>query len=137
MLLHLDVPPFFNLTSFLGSWLKAMDFVKFWSNAFVQHDFSIYSNLLVQFNGNFSKIQNRWKIHLPFLVLLSDQCNNSNLVKFYCSLQMFTFADTYRGKYDISIPLVKKYYQSQSGYYVGTASIHIFWTFLFIKLIST
>jgi hypothetical protein len=70
------------------------------------------------------------KTHLPFLVLFSDQCNKSNLVKFYCSLQLFTFADTYRGKYDISIPLVKKYYQSQSGYYVGTASIHIFWTFL-------
>lgn len=31
--------------------------------------------------------------------------------------ELFTFADTYRGKYDISIPLVKKYYQSQSGYY--------------------
>jgi endoglucanase len=30
--------------------------------------------------------------------------------------ELFRFADTYRGKYDSSIPLAKKYYQSQSGY---------------------
>lgn len=33
--------------------------------------------------------------------------------------QLFTFADTYRGKYDSSIPLAKKYYQSASGYDVS------------------
>lgn len=39
---------------------------------------------------------------------------------FVCVLwQLFTFADTYRGKYDSSIPLAKKYYQSASGYDVS------------------
>lgn len=31
-------------------------------------------------------------------------------------MQLFTFADTYRGAYDLSIPVAQKYYRSWSGY---------------------
>jgi endoglucanase len=35
--------------------------------------------------------------------------------------QLFNFANTYRGRYDSSIPLAEKYYQSVSGYDVSTS----------------
>ena len=42
----------------------------------------------------------------------------------YLILQLFSFADTHRGKYDSSIPLAKKYYQSTSGYDVNPKLIN-------------
>jgi hypothetical protein len=39
----------------------------------------------------------------------------------YLSVQLFNFANTYRGRYDSSIPLAEKYYQSVSGYDVSTS----------------
>lgn len=37
----------------------------------------------------------------------------------FLSLQLFAFADTYRGAYDLSIPIAQNYYKSWSGYYVS------------------
>ena len=38
--------------------------------------------------------------------------------EFFYLFQLFTFADTYRGRYDSSITAARRYYQSESGYNV-------------------
>lgn len=38
-------------------------------------------------------------------------------------LQLFSFADTYRGRYDDSVHSVRKYYPSSTGYSVRTISL--------------
>lgn len=40
-------------------------------------------------------------------------------------LQLFDFADKYRGKYDSSITVAQKYYRSVSGYAVSYLKIYI------------
>lgn len=48
--------------------------------------------------------------------------NSDVLIVFFfpSCIQLFDFADKYRGKYDSSITVAQKYYRSISGYNVST-----------------
>ncbi len=76
---------------------------------------SIYCALVLsEVNNKFLKVVCGW--------WFSESCKWCVCVSsVYLSVQLFNFANTYRGRYDYSIPLAEKYYQSVSGYDVCTS----------------
>lgn len=51
----------------------------------------------------------------------------NRLVSGFDELQLFDFADKYRGKYDSSITVAQKYYRSISGYNVRFSGLIRLW----------